>query len=319
MACQNFADSSSAGLAYVKQSDCGVFATEGFKSLRFTSSDLQFSAESTQSEEIRSDRNVPDLVRTAISVSGSVGFELSYGDFNPFISAALSTSTQLDGTGTFIKNGVAKTYFTFEDSVLASGTTYFNKFYDCEVDTFTLNVAEGAILTGTMGVMGRTSSTGTTSDDANGYTAAGTNPVYNAVSMVSAIELDGAAVGEVQSLTINVSNNKREQRAIGKQGLAGVGDGQFVVTGDMTIYFANNTLYQKFLADQTFTFRLLLDDATGATNGNQIEIQMPRVKFGNVTRSITGNNQDVLLQVEYQAIYSQAEQATIMVATRNAA
>jgi hypothetical protein len=111
----------------------------------------------------------------------------------------------------------------------------------------------------------------------------------------------------------------REQRAIGNQGLAGVGSGQFVVTGTMSIYFANNDFYEMFLNDELFAFYLELDDHTGIINGNKISIEMPSVKFGNVTRAITGNNQDVMLECEYQVIYDAGIDGTISIATTDAA
>lgn len=317
MACVNFADTSSAGLAYGVQTDCGVPQT-GLTAMRFTSSDLQFGAESIQSEQIRADRNVSDLIRTSTTVGGNIGFELAYEDFDSFIQAAMGSATALDGAGTAIDNGTTKKYFTFEDSVTASGTTYYRQFTDCEINTLTLNIEQGAILAGEIGVIGRQATESTTSIDANGYTPAGTNPVYNAVSMVSAIEVNGAPVGEVQSLTLEINNNMREQRAIGSQGPAGVGSGQFVVTGSMTIYFSNNTMYNIFLQDQDFSFFLELDDNSGTTSGNKLSFKMGKVKFGNVTRSIPGNNQDVLLVADYQAIYDSVQDSTLEVATTDA-
>lgn len=317
MACNNFADSSSSGLAFGKQTDCGVPQTQ-LQELRFTSSDLQFGAESTQSEEIRADRNVPDLVRTATSVSGSVGYELSYNTYNTFIQAALSTSGAFDGAGGTIENGVTKSYYTFEDNT--TGTqTFYRQFYDCEIDTMSFNVAQGEILTGSMGIIGRSATSGTVSDDPDGYDPATTTPVYNAVEMVSSIQVDDVDVGEVQAVTIDISNNKREQRAIGNVGLAGVGDGQFVVTGTMTIYFTDLTMYDLFLTDTPFKFDMTLDDNTGTVNGNQIYMELPKVKFGNVNWSIPGNNQDILLEAEYQAIYDGASGATMVMSTNDAA
>lgn len=318
MACQNFADTSSASLAYVKQTDCGVYPTEGYTAMRFTSSDLQFAAETTQSEEIRSDRNVSDLIRTASSIAGTIGYELSYGNFDPFIQSVLGSAVALNATGTPIVNGTTKSYYTFEDSVTATGGQFFNQYHDCEIDTMTLEIAQGAIVSGQFTIMGRTAASSLVSIDTTTYTPSNTNSVYNAVSMVSSIQVDGVDVGAVQALTIDIANNMREQRAIGNEGLAGVGSGQFVVTGSMSIYFADNSLYNKFINDENFSFSLLLDDNTGTTLGNRIAISMPNVKFGNVTRSITGNNQDVMLECEYQALFDSTLGGTISFATTDA-
>jgi hypothetical protein len=320
MSCQNFADTSSASIAYVKQVDCGVYPTDGYTSMRFTSSDLQFTVETAQSEEIRPDRNVSDLIRTASSVSGTIGYELSYKNFDEFIQAVIGSPIPLDGAGTPIVNDITKTYFTFETSVAASGGRYYNQFFDCEIDSMTFEITQGAMINGQFSVMGRaTDSTLTSIDTVGGYDPATTDVIYNAVSMVSAIQVNGVDVGSVQALTIDINNNMREQRAIGNQGLAGVGSGQFVVTGTMSIYFANNDFYEMFLNDELFAFYLELDDHTGIINGNKISIEMPSVKFGNVTRAITGNNQDVMLECEYQVIYDAGIDGTISIATTAAA
>jgi len=309
----SFADTSQTQLAYGVQTGVGVQQTT-LTELRNTNSSLQFTAESVQSQEIRADRNVSDIIRTQSSTSGDAGFELSYATYDDFVEGALSSA--FTGTGTTLDpytmvNGQTKKYFTMERKFETGATDAYEQFMDIEVDTLSLSMAASEIVTGSMGYMGINSTQSTTSIDGDGYTAGNTNRVYNAVNMITSVEEGGVEYkSNIQSLTIDIANNKRESRAIGSEAPSCVGDGQFVVTGQVTIYFKDNTVYDKFLNQTLTSIKVTLEDDAG-TVGNQIIIDMPSVLYTNVAREIPGNNQDVLVVLDYQAIYNAGIGGTI--------
>lgn len=312
MSCQNFASTSEGTLAYGVQVACGTPQT-ALKELRFTSETLGLTAATTASNEIRPNRNVADTIRTSTSVGGDVNVEFSYETYDDFLAGLMQSAVALDGADTEIKNGVAKKYFTIEKNTPdAAGTNYFTQFTDMQVGGMTMNIAQGAIVAGNFTLMGSAEPTnGSTSLDATGYTAANALPVYNSLANVSAVMIDGTAAGSVESVNFTITNNLREQRAIGSVAPAGVASGQFAVTGTVRIYFASNALYTKFLADQSFSLLVTIDDLTGTTNGNQYTIRLPKCKFNNVTKNITGNNADVLLEGEFSALLDGTLAATM--------
>ena len=57
--------------------------------VRFTSESLKQTTDNASSDEIRDDRQRSDIIRTDIRAEGDINMELSYGDFDPFFSAAL--------------------------------------------------------------------------------------------------------------------------------------------------------------------------------------------------------------------------------------
>ena len=310
-----FADSSQTILAYGKQVDKDTLQTT-LKELRNTNSSLQFTAESVQSQEIRADRNVSDITRTQSSVGGDSGLELSYETYDELLEGVFSSA--FTGTGTNLDpyvmvNAQTKSYFTFERKFETGATDAYEQFLACEVDTFNLNIAASEIVTGSFGYMGISADQSAASIDADGYTAANTNRVFNSVNMVTSVLEGGVEYkSNVQSISIDISNNKRESRAIGSEAPSCIGDGQFVVTGQLVIYFKDNVLYNKFLNETSTSIKIdLEDDATGATAGNAIEINMPKVFYTNVAREIPGNNQDVLVTLDYQAIYDAGIGGTI--------
>lgn len=317
MSCNNFASTSESTLAYGVQSACGTPATT-LKQLRFTGETLNMNAQTSQSNEIRGDRNVTDLIRTQTSVGGDINVEFSYKVFDEFIQGLLQSSTALAGDGTTkIKNGSTKKYFTLEKNTPTGGSNYYLQYTDMQVGGMSMNIAQGQIVTGNFTFLGTGVATATTSLDTDGYTAAPTFPVYNTLADVSAINIDGVTAGFVEAINFTVTNNLREQRAIGYVAPAGVANGLYTVTGTIRLYFQDNALYTKFINDDNFAVLVTLDDQTGVTNGNQYTIEFPKCKFSQVTKNITGNNQDVILEGTFQAIYDSTLGATMSVISKN--
>jgi hypothetical protein len=254
-------------------------------------------------------------------VGGDVSVEFSYETYDDFMTGLLQSSVVLDGAGTAIKNGTAKKYFTVEKNTPdAAGTNYFTQFTDMQVGSMNMTIAQGAIVNGSFTLLGSEDPVNASvSLDTNGYAPAPTFPVYNSLANVSAVSIDGSPAGNVESVNFTVTNNLREQRAIGNVAPAGVASGQFVVTGTVSIYFATNALYNKFINDTSFSLSVTLDDLTDVTNGNQYTMVFPKCKFGNVTKNITGNNADVLLQGDFQAILDGTLAGTMSIASLDSA
>ncbi len=72
-------DANRAKFSYVKESTWGQTPATALKDFRLTSDSLSQATDTTQSAEIRSDRQVADIIRTAFRAQGGVNWELSYG------------------------------------------------------------------------------------------------------------------------------------------------------------------------------------------------------------------------------------------------
>lgn len=83
------------GLAYVEETEFGTTPSgpaPTLQDLRFTSESLAQTTSSVQSAEIRADRQVTDVIRTAIGAQGDLGVELSYGAQDELFEFALQSS-----------------------------------------------------------------------------------------------------------------------------------------------------------------------------------------------------------------------------------
>ena len=86
-------DTSRVQLAYVAESSFGVQETgKKLQVLRITGESLKQDVAASQSNEIRSDRQITSIRRSRITASGGINFELSYGTYDVLLAAALLDS-----------------------------------------------------------------------------------------------------------------------------------------------------------------------------------------------------------------------------------
>lgn len=97
----NLADTSRANIVYVRETEWGKIPTEGehkVKRLRITDEGLMVNRTTTVSDEIRGDRQIPDLIATNFQAEGDVNAEFSVDSFNDFIESALQSDRDFAGT-----------------------------------------------------------------------------------------------------------------------------------------------------------------------------------------------------------------------------
>lgn len=169
------------------------------------------------------------------------------------------------------------------------------------VGTFSYNIASNSILTGSFGFNGRqTKRQGTTKLGAAPYTVLDTTstPVANATVNVGAIVINGEELTTaIQSITMNGNNSLRDQNAVSFKFPAGIGAGRFELTGNLMAYFADGSLWDKFIEHQTVSIEFSIEDVLG----NHYEYTIPAVNFTTDTVNPPGGNQDVMENMEFGA------------------
>ena len=88
------ADTARSQLYYLEEVTWGTTPALPLKAMRYTGETLNFSIDTTQSKEIRSDRQITDLIRTDAEPSGNVNFEVSYGAPDDLLAGAFFNSWQ---------------------------------------------------------------------------------------------------------------------------------------------------------------------------------------------------------------------------------
>lgn len=235
--------------------------------------------------------NDGDFRITAVSVNGST-VRLSVADASSGAAAAFTSEVFGAGTslvGRNIRNGTTSKSYTVEKEF--ADVSSFAQYAGMRVTSMALNFESQQILTGSFGFTGKSQST-SSATVASATTPGSTNEVMNASGNVGRIWEGGQAIAGAcfQSLSIDLNNNPREQAKIGSDVLAGVGTGRAEVTGNITAYFENNSLIDKFTSGTKTNFRFQITDAAG----NSYIVDMPKVTYTDFTIAAGGGNQDVV-------------------------
>lgn len=199
--------------------------------------------------------------------------------------------------GSTIRNGTTAKSFTLEKKF--ADIAQFVTLRGCRVGGMKLQIQPNAILTGDFSFMGATGTrTGTSAVSTVPDAAAGNN-VMNAVGNVVNIREGGAAAAVYfKSIDIALNNNLRGQDAVGTLGHVGIGVGSCDITGNLSAYFENAALYDKFLAgtETSLSFRVQDIDA------NAYVFTLPRIKFETGRVTAGGRNADIMADLGYRAI-----------------
>ena len=199
--------------------------------------------------------------------------------------------------GDFLKNGKVRKSFSFQREHTDIGQ--FFQFRGMTVNTFALSLATGQILRGEFNYMGMGSNRDSVTMMPGGgdVIAAPEGDVMNSVRDVVSIMEGGGNPGTLQSMTLNLGNNLRGQKGIGKLGNAGIGVGDFDSTIEFTAYFENGSLYDKWLnsVETSLSFITVQD-------GQGYIYDAPRVKVENCVVQAGQRNQDCTLQVTARAL-----------------
>lgn len=202
--------------------------------------------------------------------------------------------------GDYIRDGITPKFFTIEKGYLGQTSPAYLDYTGMHIGQMNLSYAAGQIITGSFGYLGFTHTADTTPLDGAGPVAATSASVMNATSNVGRVAEAGTIVAGpnyIRDLSLSVNNNLRERTAIGTLGLIGVGSGQALITGNITTYFGDLTLYNKYLAGTQTSLNVRTE-----INNQAVIITLPKVEFSGGGAPAQGINQDVTVNLPFQAI-----------------
>jgi hypothetical protein len=169
------------------------------------------------------------------------------------------------------------------------------------VGAYSMDLSTGAIPTGTFSFNGKeTVRSGATTLGGGAYTVLGTTdtPTMNATTNVGSIKKDGSTLAaKLSALSFSGDASLRDQNAIGSKFPEGIGVGRFNLTGSITAYFEDGTLYDEFLSHDTVALSWRFTDL----DDNVYVYTIPAVKFTSDPVSPGGIDQDVMEEIEWTA------------------
>lgn len=265
-----------------------------WKELRYTSSSLAAAPQTTMSNEIRSDRQVADLVGVGQQVTGDIGFELAATSYDDLIEAAC----QGTWASNVLKCQAVDRSFTFEMEPEDWATDKFLQFKGMKVGGMSINATYGSIVTGSFQLAGKTALVGNATLVGSAASAAAlTTEVMNGSSGVTTISIGGDATIPVRSISLNLSNTMRAQEGIGTAGPTNQNSGRSMLTGSVEVYFDEITLYEALINSTSVAIVLTITQGSKAYS-----FSLPKVKFNDGVPAVSGVDTDLMLPLNFTAL-----------------
>jgi hypothetical protein len=282
-------------LGYVKEVTPGTIpVTPAFQLLPITGTNLVAETSTVVSEVLRSDRQTDDLIPVDETIGGTTDAELSYDAYKPLMISLLQTAD----AGPKYSNGaeVADSY-TFRKILHAKGTDYPFYYLGCQIGQMVFNFETASLLSMSMDVMGRTSSTTPPGDEAPDVPVAAYD-LLNSVSSTDIVISGLPASTEFETMTLTVNNNINPAKAIGTLGSIDLASFTLDVTGDVSLYFEDLSAYNAFKNATNFSITITITDATG----NIMVIALPYCKFETLTEPVDGKDEFLMETGTFRAL-----------------
>lgn len=204
-----------------------------------------------------------------------------------------------------LTNGITAPSFSVEKQFTDIGQ--FLTFRGMTVGKMDLNFSAASLTDGSFEFMGKDVQQGTATKLPGTVVPSYTYDIQNSVRGVGQMWENGAPIAStfVKSITLSANNNLRGQKAIGNLGNIGIGSGDLNTSGTIEIYFADATIFNRFLTD-TYTSLIVGTQDNAAGTGNGYVVTLPRVLLMNAKIVAQGENQDIMASFDYSAFSDDA-------------
>ena len=291
-----FAQGSRSGLSYVVESSFGVTPTSpSMISIPYNSHTLDLSKQRVQGNEILPDR-IPRVDRHGNrSVAGDIVVDLRDTDYDDFIESAFFSTFDSSGVITI---GTTPQFMTIEDRAL--DITQFRQYTGCAVSTMSVSVAPNSMVSTTFSMVGKDLTQTATTLDATPTAPSGGEPFD---SYSGSISDGGSSIAIVTSFDFSISNSLAPTFVLGSSSTPQLEFGQAMVEGNMTVYYEDASLINKFLNETESTAQLIVDDPA---SGSSYTFDFPAVKYNGATVGVA-NPQSRTIQLPFVAIYDASD------------
>lgn len=171
-----------------------------------------------------------------------------------------------------------------------------------ELNSVQFTIAANSMITGTFSVIGQSQET------AQDLTGLGT-PTYNPASTTSpldsftgTLEEGGTTVAVVTEISMTMQNGIEPRFVVGSKNSIYPSVGRSNLTGQVTAYFEDSTLVNKFLNETESSIVFTLPDGAG----NQLRVTIPRIKYTGGQPDVSGEG-PITLAMPFQALLDSTE------------
>lgn len=177
-----------------------------------------------------------------------------------------------------------------------------------EMNTLQLTIAANSMITGTLSVMGRSMEV---SEDLTGLGV----PTYNPASTTSPLDSftgtlqeGGTIIAVITEITLNLQNGLEPRFVVGSKDSIDPSIARSNLTGQVTAYFENSALLDKFINETDSDIVFSLPDG----DGNLQRYTIPRIKYTGGQPDVQGEG-PVTLAMPFQALLDTTEGSNIRI------
>ncbi len=219
------------------------------------------------------------------------------------------TSVAVVFAGHYIRNGVTQSSFSIERS--NNDISQFFLYRGMVPSTLEMSIESGSPVSANFSFVGKDEVLQQTQHGSTDPISPSTNPIMNAVSSIGEVAIDGVELASclLQKVGFTLDNKVEGKTGVGVLGFCFAVAKSIGFTGNISMYFNDETYYEKYLASTAFGLSFTLTDP----DNNSYIIQIPQCKFDKVTSNVSGKDDDVMLDGTYVAIVSPTTGYTIQI------
>ncbi len=266
--------------------------------LRHTGCDLSLSKSSIESDEIRDDRQISHYLPGQHSVKGDIEFELNYGGVDDLLAAALYSSW----SGNTLKTGTDQTSFSIERAF--NDISQYQLFSGCTVDELDLSIQPGSLITGRAAMLGKSMAQSASSADAS----VSASPAHNPMDSFSAtLKEGGSRIAVIAGIDLKLENGAEQVFVLGDEMASSALAGRSRISGEITAYFEDASLINKFLNKTPSSLEVTLSGA-----GGSYQILLPNILYTGAEAPVRGDKA-VTLALPFVSLFDEAEATNIKI------
>jgi len=257
--------------------------------LPITGHTLSLQKEGIESAEIRPDRQVAVFRHGNKSISGNIDVEFAPLNFDELIEGALFGDFDSENE---LRLGTTFKSFTLEDGAL--DIAQYRVFTGCGINSMSMSLAPNAMVTASFGIVGAGADAVSGASIDSGPTEPLSDDPFDSFS--GSIKEGGSTIATVTALDFTVENGLNPAFVIGSATAPQMEYGRGKVTGNMTVYFENATMLNKFINETETSIQFTLTGSTSYT------FDFPKVKYsgGDIPLS---SEQSRLLTLPFVGLY----------------
>lgn len=212
------------------------------------------------------------------------------------------TVTSWAGT---LKAGATQRSFSIE--VGLKNIAQYRLFKGCFPDKMNFSVKPNAITKIKMSFLGMDEVTSTSPMDAAPDPALTTKPM-DGNSALASIKEGGSTIAYITGIDFTLDNQGKLLEVIGANKAAGMNWGRSKITGTVTAYIPDFTLYNKYVNETNSSLEIILGDGTVGT----YSIKLPNVKY-TAAKADVGNEDAIIQNLPFSALYDATTGTNILI------